>query len=419
MKKHEQSVAVTEETTVESLNKCVDSSSSCDLESHGDFKNLFSAFKDDLKKELSLMYTCFDDKLKDTVSKLTLSSDNSLSLVNKSPVPAQTWADRVAGDNKSFPLERQSHPTQVKAIPIFISEKTVLNAPRPDNDEVLVFSPTNIGAEINGSIVESVKKSINKELKNVQFDFLNDGSKTGKIAVRFRSSQSRKEGEDLIESSNILSSVGYQAKVAAKMLPKISLNAVHSSIFNEVQSGLKDEQLRVAQKAEIMRLILDKNPCFQKFIDDGHTCEVIYVNTKGKGVNNVYIGLKVSPALRNAILTEQSGYVFFPGNRYLFKDRFHFKQCYHCQLMGHVAEDCPEKSNDSTCLYCMGNHMSMKCTNKKLYSKHACAKCHSSKDPTDAANYKSHNSASPDCPIAVRECKRLANLTDFTSKNKL
>ena len=218
----------------------------------------------------------------------------------------------------------------------------------------------------------------------------------------------------------MFSSAGYKAKVATKMLPKIALNAVHNSIFDEMESGLKDEALRSAQKAEIMRHILDKNPCFQRLhVEEEHTCEVIYVNTKGKGTNNVYIGLKVSPALRSAILTEQSGYVFFPGSRYLFTDRFHFKQCYHCQLMGHVAEDCPEIHNDSTCFYCMGNHKSFLCTYKKLYSKHACAKCHSSDNKTDAENYKSHNSASPDCPTAIRECERLANLTDFTSKNKL
>jgi hypothetical protein len=357
----------------------------------------------------------FDHKLKCITDKMNAVFDKCPSTDNST-----YSAEAIASPTFAQVSAENDFPPQVKASPIYISDKTVLNAPKPDNEEVLVLSPIDTNAEVLGSTVESVKKSINKELKNVQFNFLNDGSKTGKVAIRFCSSQSRKEGKDLIEKSKMLSSVGYQAKVAAKMLPKISLNAVHNSIFGEIESGLKDEELRIAQKAEIKSLILDKNPCFHKLhIEDGHTCEVIYVNTKGKGANNVYIGLKVSPALRSAILTEQAGYIYFPGNRYLFTDRFHFKQCYHCQLMGHVAEDCPEKGNDSTCLYCMGNHISRLCPNKKWYSKHACAKCHSSNIPNDAANYKSHNSASPDCPIAVRECKRLANLTDFTSKNKL
>ena len=237
------------------------------------------------------------------------------------------------------------------------------------------------------------------------------------LPIRFRNSQAREEGEELINKSGILSSVGYQATSAAKMLPKISLTGVNNCIFDDVNKTLNKDDTRTAQKAEILRLLCDKNPCLQELVGEGHTCEVVYVNTSGTGSHNVQIGLKVSPAIRCALLCQQSGFVFLPGNRYLFKDRFHFKQCYHCQLIGHVSTDCPVIRNDSTCMYCMGNHQSKSCTDKKRFSKHACAKCHASQFPIEAENYKSHNSASPDCPVVLRECKRLANVTDFTSKN--
>ena len=46
-----------------------------------------------------------------------------------------------------------------------------------------------------------------------------------------------------------------------------------------------------------------------------------------------------------------------------------------------------------------------------------CAKCADSNNPSDASGYNTHNSASLECPMYLRECKRLSSMTDLTSKN--
>ena len=143
----------------------------------------------------------------------------------------------------------------------------------------------------------------------------------------------------------------------------------------------------------------------------------MYLNKSQVGNKDLTIAFKVSPAIRAAILGKQRGCIYLDGRSYEVSDRFHLKHCYHCQLLGHVSSECPDKSKDPTCFYCMGKHKSSQCTNKRVYSKHCCAKCLSSTFGNDAANFKTHNSASSECPVMARERQRLANMTDFTSKN--
>ena len=162
----------------------------------------------------------------------------------------------------------------------------------------------------------------------------------------------------------------------------------------------------------------DKNPCIDNLVNSGHTFQVVFISSHTNG-DDLTVGLKVSPLIRYKILTEQNGYVFIGGKRCLFSDRFDIGQCYHCQLLGHNSQKCPNKGSSSTCLYCMGNHRSADCTAKNQLEKHCCAKCNNSSVESESQNYKSHNSASPECPVFIRECQRLANITDFSSKNVL
>ena len=72
-----------------------------------------------------------------------------------------------------------------------------------------------------------------------------------------------------------------------------------------------------------------------------------------------------------------------------------------------------------TCLYCMGSHRSSSCTYKEIKSSHSCVKCAASKVASYVDSFRSRNSSSLECPVYIRECKRLAQLTDFSSKNVL
>ena len=161
---------------------------------------------------------------------------------------------------------------------------------------------------------------------------------------------------------------------------------------------------------------MNKNQCIDQLVAQGHTLQVVYLN---KLSINLIVGLKVSPHIRSTVLREQSGFIFLGGKRIPLRDRFHVKQCYHCQKLGHISIDCPEKANNPTCLYCMGKHRSGNCYLKQITNKHCCAKCHTSKYPDDVANYDQHNSASLDCPVLIRECMRLASITDFSNNKKI
>ena len=131
----------------------------------------------------------------------------------------------------------------------------------------------------------------------------------------------------------------------------------------------------------------------------------------------ISIGLKVSPAIRTLILTKQNGYMYLCSVRRPVSDRLHLRQCYHCQLLGHMSYNCPKKTERPVCLYCMGDHVSKECRVKYNTDKHSCAKCLSSKFDSDRNNSATHNSASLDCSVQVRELNRLASMTDFASKN--
>ena len=64
----------------------------------------------------------------------------------------------------------------------------------------------------------------------------------------------------------------------------------------------------------------------------------------------------------------------------------------------------------------MGKNRSANCSLKQIFNKHCCAKCYTSNNP-NVANYYQHNSASLDRPVSIRECMRLASITNFSSKN--
>jgi len=146
----------------------------------------------------------------------------------------------------------------------------------------------------------------------------------------------------------------------------------------------------------------------------GHTLSVVYL--KKISDHQYTIILKVSPAIRSAILN-QDGRIYLGNTVYPFSDRFHVEQCYHCQQLGHTSKNCPDTGKRPVCMYCMESHKSSDCTKKKNHSQHRCARCIASPVGNDAENALTHNAASPSCPLIVRESKRLAQNTDFTSKN--
>ena len=279
--------------------------------------------------------------------------------------------------------------------------------------DVVILSPINPDDNFNTSDVDSVKKAVSTKLKSVPYDIPNSGGKTGNIAVRFPSSTARDRGVEAISEGTL----GYKYRDATKMLPKLTLQDVPSFVLMDVdKTNLSQSQIREAEKTAIINEICSKNQAVDELVKLGHTLQVVYMgNPSTRGT--ISVGLKVSPTIRLLLLDTQNGFVFVGDKRIIVKDRFFVKQCYHCQLFGHVSADCPQQQSRPTCLYCMGSHRSSLCTNKHNVSAHSCAKCSASKIQSDVAGHKTHNSASTECPVYKRECKRLVQVTDFTSKN--
>ena len=101
------------------------------------------------------------------------------------------------------------------------------------------------------------------------------------------------------------------------MLPKIYLSNVLEDVLCDV-SGLQGDNspnaIRAAEKTTIVNKILAKNPCVSELSNIGHTLEVVYIN-KNNSSKQISIGLKVSPAIRLAIMDNQEGNLYLGNSR--------------------------------------------------------------------------------------------------------
>ena len=69
-------------------------------------------------------------------------------------------------------------------------------------------------------------------------------------------------------------------------------------------------------------------------------------------------------------------------------------QCFHCQKIGHMKENCPDKDNSPTCVRCSGKHSHEKCSIKDpaLFK---CVNC-----------YENHPSCSKQCQALINDVNR-------------
>ena len=347
-----------------------------------------------------------------TISNVENVAKQSIDIVNAKTTSVPQYVD-IASTNIDL-----TNSSKTKSSEIFVSNSVVLNTPDSINADVMVLNPVNPRTTYIQSKLDNVKNSLRDKLKKVPFEFANEKSKTGNIAIRFPNILSYNEAEKLIDTT-FLASINYESKKGKKMLPKITLKGVPSYLIRNINvSNMNESQIFDAKKQELTSLIRDKNPCIDSLVTVGHTFQIVFISTHSNG-NDLTIGIKVSPLIRSTILSEQNGYLFIGSKRCLFNDRFNVGQCYHCQHLGHTSQNCGNKDSSPTCLYCMGSHRSNSCIYKNQIDQHCCAKCHESTNDSEVQNCRSHNSASPDCPVYIRECQRLANITDFSSKNIL
>jgi hypothetical protein len=284
---------------------------------------------------------------------------------------------------------------------------------------VLVITPAK--DDVSGSQpLSGVSKYVSQKLSKVSTAFTASNEIGKKITLGFTDSKTRDEAAAALQSDDFLSAAGYQLKCSNKMLPKLTLHNVQKHVLDEIDTaGLTQDAIRELEKKTLRDLMLSKNSSIKPLVDQGHTFQIVYLRRNTYGKKNLTLGIKVSPAIRSAILEKQYGSIYMEGQGYEVTDRFSVKECYHCQLLGHISTDCPKLKDKkpATCMYCMGQHNSRDCTQKKQYDAHCCARCLASTDPNESVNYRTHNAGDPTCPILARERSRLAAMTDFTSKN--
>ena len=315
-------------------------------------------------------------------------------------------------------LVQNSHNASLSPSPSY--SDIIVGAPKtPENQQQLLFiSPeteSGLSTEEVKEKVDSLKRNISVSLKDVPTNFLKTNNNKGSITVAFPDSETREKATKLINDLN-LPAVGFQTKHGKRLLPKLSVDGIDTGIFEGIDQGLSYEDKREQQKRVLKNSIINKNTCIKSLVDSGHTLEIVYVNM-AKNSSNVSIALKVSPSIRSALFTAQHGRIFIGNNSLDIEDRFYFKQCYHCQQIGHVSTDCPKKDSASVCFYCMGSHQSKSCTLKRSPSNHCCAKCYHSTVPGEKDDCRSHNAADPLCPVRAREVTKIANNTEIHSKN--
>jgi len=203
------------------------------------------------------------------------------------------------------------------------------------------------------------------------------------------------------------------------MLPKLTLSGIPQDIFDEASLVGDSPEVRERQKKLIQQLICAKETSVKKLHDAGHTLEVVYIRkyTNYNGDHVLTVAIKVSPAIRRAIKELQNDTVYIGTGSYKCSDRYFIIECYHCQMMGHIAKDCPNAAKGPVCKYCMKGHKSATCPDKS--SLPCCAKCFHSTEVSVKDGRHSHTSGSVHCPIIQRETQRLEKNTELADLNML
>ena len=375
-----------------------------------------SSFKTEVQNEILSMNKSFDEKLANYIIKQTDNADHSCDIISTvtsaidNKLSTLTCNEQaVPSSNITWSVKASKHTNQLK-----VSQQQPTPAPSMDNSirgssEVLVLSPNR--EAVDSFTVNKLTKTVKSTLTKVPVNYVDSNMKTGKIYIGFPDSATREKGTEAIKACDQIESLGYSSKLGLKMLPKITVGGVPEDFFHVIDNCPSREDRRVAEKKLVYDSIRDKNYVLNDLIQKGHTMEVVFISKSKSG--KYTLGLKVSPVIRATIFDKHHCSIYLGSGRYQVSDRFHFRQCYHCQLLGHVSTDCTVQN--PVCFYCMGEHKSASCNDcvKKDTNKHCCAKCYASTLASDKRGYRSHNSASPDCPVLARELNRLASLTDF------
>ncbi|HBK70178.1 MAG TPA: hypothetical protein DDZ39_00725, partial [Flavobacteriaceae bacterium] len=177
-----------------------------------------------------------------------------------------------------------------------------------------------------------------------------------------------------------------------------------SNIVDKIEAKLFIYDVFYVQKDEVVQEIINKNPSIEKLVNEGEVLECIYENKRNETQN---FCIKVGPSIREYI-KKNGNSIFIGYQKCSVKDYFYVKQCYKCQMFGHLSNEC---KNETTCLYCGKEHKSKECGVKMEKDKYNCINCKKNKLSND------HTSNSKYCPIYQKVLQRVINMTNLAAKN--
>ena len=272
---------------------------------------------------------------------------------------AKTTSNKPSCKFKPFTQQVRAKPTEVMVL------KRNVNTPLADKVQL-----------------KKLKELVSNSLARVEMCFLKVNDSSGEMSIGFPNQENKVEAEKYL----------------------IDIQDVSDDAKN-LESRQSDQLIK--QKTILKEVIMQKSVELSNLCDLGHTFDIVYVK-KLKGYFN--IGIKVSPTIRDWIL--KRGFLFIGNGCCPALDRLIVKQCYHCQRIGHVSNQCPSKSEPPTCLYCMGRHRSATCPNKSDPASFKCSNCANTKLYSEKSC--GHSANSYDCPFLQQELAKLQNTIDYT-----
>ena len=246
------------------------------------------------------------------------------------------------------------------------------------------------------------RKSIGRKLNTIQISFSKFNVKNGHVKMGFPTQEHMNRAKVLIADCLSEDFWSYEHYTPELLLPKVTIYNIPLDF--DLPSDLSPEscsavEFRDAVKDQLINSIVEKNDGVKSLIDSGSsTLEVVYVQ---KHRNTCTAALKLSPELRDHIMKACNAKLYVFSARCRIEDRFFYRQCFHCQKLGHISKSCPNIHLDPICMYCSGHHLSRDCTVKKDKSQHCCSNCRNSTDQAVVLNATTHNASSPLCPITV------------------
>ena len=272
--------------------------------------------------------------------------------------------------------------------------------------------------------VENVKSSegkkismqnINNAFSDVNVEFCSF-KKSGLVAVGFSDSDSKKLAEEKLKDNPEVSAM-FSTRLPRKLLPKVTIRGINECLFDSCYEN------REEMKKTLLNDIIKRNFTVKNVLNanSNEIIEVVMLQKVMPSHNSVsYMAvLKMSSNIRKAI-SDNGDKLYISLKRCKVVDRFHIRQCYHCQKPGHMSGECPAKAkgDQPTCFYCSGNHMSAECRSKKLEVDQCCSNCLKSKNLAIVQGARMHTAADLKCPVLQSHINSIKQKTENWQEKK-